>query len=200
MLCSVLFRPRARPETWPLLSYAVAGAALEAIEATTGIRGALKWPNDLVIGDRKVAGILAEVGPPPGPGASPPVVVGIGINVAFPPGWLASTPGDDAQPIAARATTLLDATGVTVDPDLLFAALLVGLDRRIPPDPDDAFVPAVLAEVRARCGTIGRSVRVEVSDGVVTGRATGITDTGRLEVEIAGERRVLDAGDVVHLR
>src|SRR4051812_27340870 len=77
LLLSVLFRPDLAPERLHLTTAAVALAAAEACEAVAGVLPVLKWPNDLLVGDRKLAGVLAE-------SRLPAVVVGIGLNVNWP--------------------------------------------------------------------------------------------------------------------
>lgn len=95
----------------------VALATAEAIEETTGVSVAIKWPNDLWIARRKVAGILLESS---GPGR--PVVAGIGINVSAVP---AELPSD----VRAATGALAPASGRPVDPERLLGALLLQVDR-----------------------------------------------------------------------
>src|SRR5947208_2273673 len=78
LLVSVLFRPRSL-ETGHLLTTAVAVAACDACEGVAGVAPDLKWPNDLLVGDRKLGGVLAEA-----EGAA--IVVGLGLNVNWPAG------------------------------------------------------------------------------------------------------------------
>jgi BirA family biotin operon repressor/biotin-[acetyl-CoA-carboxylase] ligase len=148
----------------------------------------LKWPNDLLLGGAKLAGVLAEAefsGP-----RLTAVVVGIGINVAWP------------GPPEAGGTCLDDVGGTAqpVDRLLLLQHLLGALSPRC------ALLEAVdgrreLAdEVRRRCATLGQQVRVTLSGEELTGRADAIDDAGRLVVETAGGPRSVSAGDVVHLR
>jgi BirA family biotin operon repressor/biotin-[acetyl-CoA-carboxylase] ligase len=199
LLCSVLFRPRLEPDHFGLLTLLVANATIEAIETVTGVHATAKWPNDVLIGERKVAGILAEVGRPASDGAIP-VVVGVGVNISAPPGWLDGTIGDDGLPIRARATTLEEATGIAPSRDELLDALLAALARRCGREPTSAVVVPTVTEMRQRCSTIGRAVRIDEASGSREGFATGITDTGRLEVEIDGRTVTVDAADVTHLR
>ena len=104
LLCSVLLRPSLAPERLHLATAVVALAAAVACDRVAGVRPEVKWPNDLVLGDRKLAGVLAEA-------ELPALVVGIGINVtAAPPG--AACLGDG------------------VDRDELLRVLLAELDRR----------------------------------------------------------------------
>src|SRR5688500_1491070 len=138
-MCSILLRPVGLPAgRRHLLTVAVALAAAEACSTVAGVRPGLKWPNDLMVGDRKLAGILAEA-------EDDAVVVGLGCNVS----WPAEQPDEIAE--TATALNLLGAP--PVERDELLAAVLAGLARRYP-DLD------VAEEYRAACITIGRRVRV----------------------------------------
>jgi BirA family biotin operon repressor/biotin-[acetyl-CoA-carboxylase] ligase len=156
----------------------VALAAARACEQVAGVRPLLKWPNDLLVGDQKLAGILAQAGGVGGgPSAGPAlgfVVVGIGLNV----GW--------APPGAARL-------GRGSPPDVL-ARMLAELDDL------DAPGRSVPIEYRERLDTIGRRVRVELPGEIFVGRALDVEPDGALVVEHDGSRRRVEAGDVVHLR
>ncbi len=157
-----------------------AGVALaRAVGEVAGVTAALKWPNDLVVGDRKLAGILAER-----EGAA--LVVGTGCNVnweAFPP------------ELAATATACNLEAGQAVDADELLGAYLSALAHAL-----DA-PEAVLDAYRARLATLGRPVRVELSGDRFEGEATAVTDDGALVVRDAtGTVRTVTAADVVHLR
>jgi BirA family biotin operon repressor/biotin-[acetyl-CoA-carboxylase] ligase len=106
---SLILRPPFAPH-WLVMASALAAA--DAIEMVTGIRPGIKWPNDVLIGERKVCGILIET-------SGDFAVLGIGLNVN---GSLAGHPQ-----LAARATTLADATGHTVSREALAAELLCAL-------------------------------------------------------------------------
>jgi BirA family transcriptional regulator, biotin operon repressor / biotin---[acetyl-CoA-carboxylase] ligase len=169
LLCSILLRP---PEvSW----LSVARVSLAALSVLDGVEGAgLKWPNDIVIHDLKVAGVLAEVD-----GSA--VVVGIGVNVAWAPPDL-------------PATTLA-AHGLERTRDEVLDAMLVALIPLIAaPDAE------VAKAYRERCVTLGRHVRVELSDETFTGNAADVADDGALLVETSVCLREVSAGDVVHLR
>jgi BirA family biotin operon repressor/biotin-[acetyl-CoA-carboxylase] ligase len=163
---------------------AVALAAADACEEVAGFRPALKWPNDLVVDDRKLGGILAEV---PEPGA---VVVGLGLNVTW------SQPPDGLEAIGVAMNQV---AGTDVDRERVLAAILVNLERRYQQlrEAPDALVTAY----RRGCSTIGRDVRVELASGAFTGTAVEVNDDGHLVVDDRdGARRVVAAGDVVHVR
>jgi len=166
LLVSVLLRPRVPVERLHLVTIA---AALAALDALPGIDARVKWPNDVVVDDRKLAGILAEAD------AAGAVVVGMGLNVRV-----------DLIPDELRAI----ATAVDVDRRALLVDWLVHFDRRL------ASLDDVRGDATARSATLGRRVRVELAHETFEGVATGLTDEGYLVVD----ERVVQAGDVVHLR
>jgi BirA family biotin operon repressor/biotin-[acetyl-CoA-carboxylase] ligase len=169
LLVSVLLRPALPVERTHLVTLAAGLAALDAIEALTTVRAGLKWPNDVVVDDRKLAGILAEAD---GAGA---VVVGMGCNV---------------QP-AALPDELDDiATAIAMDRARLLVEWLRAYDARL------GALDRVVADAVARSATLGRRVRVELTDETFEGTASALTDEGFLVVD----GRVVSAGDVVHLR
>jgi BirA family biotin operon repressor/biotin-[acetyl-CoA-carboxylase] ligase len=116
ILVSVNLRPPVDPPRLPELSVVAGLAAADAVAQETGVRPEVRFPNDLLIGDRKVAGILAEA-------RDDRVVLGIGINVNL---TEAELPADVDTP----ATSLLVETGRPVDRARLLATLLEHLERR----------------------------------------------------------------------
>ena len=153
----------------PLLALRSAVAVADVV----GAGAAIKWPNDVLVGGRKVAGILAEGRPP-----ERWVVLGIGVNVAV---------GErDLPPELAGRATGLGLEPCDVEPVL--AALLTALERRFAQDPAE-----ILAGYRERDALIGREVCWQHGDG----QAAGVDDDGRLLVDRRGGGRVaLDAGEV----
>ena len=157
-----------------LVTAAAALAARKACLQVGGIEPAIKWPNDLLVGERKLAGILAE-------SSGGAVVVGIGLNVhSCPPG----------------SAALDEEAGRRVSRSELLVSWLRQLDSLI------GRWREVSDLYRAACVTVGLVVRVERLDGPpLQGVALGIDDFGRLQVRGAdGEGVVVAAGDVVHLR
>jgi BirA family transcriptional regulator, biotin operon repressor / biotin---[acetyl-CoA-carboxylase] ligase len=179
LLVSVLLRPALAPEQTPLVTMACGVAMADAVARVAGFAPALKWPNDLVVGDRKLVGILAERD-------GDAVVVGVGVNVewqAFP------------AELAETATACNLEAGHSVDRRELLDAFLAELDARY------ADLDATVGEYRARLATLGRRVRVEGPDGDLVGRAVGIGAAGQLRVEVdGGDVLEVHVGDVVHLR
>lgn len=195
LMVSVLLRPGGVPPArrgWVPLLAGVAAAT--AVRRVTGVPAALKWPNDLLVGDRKLAGILAEQ-------SGDAIVVGLGLNVSTTRGELPA-PAQGSLP----ATSLLLEGATGLDRDSLLIALLGQLERwylawrgAAPPgDPDRSGLRQAYLELSA---TVGREVRVERPAGNVTaGRATGIDADGRLIVQRADGPEAVSAGDVRHLR
>jgi BirA family biotin operon repressor/biotin-[acetyl-CoA-carboxylase] ligase len=216
LLCSVLLRPPAAVAD--LVTATLALAALEAVEQLGASGVGIKWPNDLVLtgdlaggagGDvddgrtaRKLAGILAEADWPtgtnisagyraPGPNERLLVIAGIGINVRKPD----ELPADVVDRFVA-----LD--HLVADPptrDDVREALLDAFDRWYAALLEDR--AGVLDAFRRRCVTLGQDVRVDLGADDLVGRAVDVDEQGRLVVEpLEGGRKVVAAGDVVHLR
>ena len=175
LLVSILLRPAGlRPSRFYLLTAAAGLAAREACQRVGGFTPDLKWPNDLLIGERKLAGILAEVDRSGGRG-------GDGAQRPFRPHRAGR---GRMRPRARR-----------IDRSELLAAWLSGLDHHLG-DWD-----AVLVAYRRVCSTLGRTVAVELAGDRVAGTAEAIDDDGRLVVRDAGGARVVvSSGDVIHVR
>jgi BirA family biotin operon repressor/biotin-[acetyl-CoA-carboxylase] ligase len=180
LLVSVLLRPRLPPERVHLVTLAAAVAATDAVRRVAGFDARVKWPNDLVVDDRKLAGILAEAD---GAGA---VVVGMGLNLrpdAFPVEL-----SDTATACDLHAPSPVDRAAVLVEWLLAFDRELGALDT-------------VVAAATRRSATVGRRVRVELARGELVGRAVALTPEGYLLVRTEDDKvHTVTAGDVVHLR
>jgi len=167
LLCSLVIRDP--PRLLPL-------AAGVAVAEVVGPQAKLKWPNDVLVDGRKVAGILVEGRP-----QEHWAVVGIGLNVALHP--------DDFPPELRDIAGTLGLGPEAIEPTL--ERLLGALERRLA-----ASEPDLLEEVRTRDALRGEPVRWSGGEG----RGAGIDDRGRLLVETGDDGRVaLDAGEV-HLR
>ena len=198
LYCSVIVRQTPGPTqltewlSWvPLLS---AVAAARAIQEVAALQARLKWPNDILLGQRKLGGVLCESSGSHTQGTF--VVVGIGINVntaqdAFP---------DDLRDLA---TSLAAEAGHPFDRAALLASLLLELER------SESLLlgqPADLKHEYMRlCSTLGRHVQISLADGeIVEGRADSINPDGSLRIiqngANAGTILDLRAGDVTHLR
>jgi BirA family biotin operon repressor/biotin-[acetyl-CoA-carboxylase] ligase len=183
---SVLLRPRVDAHRWPWLPLVTGYAVREAL-AGVGVGAELKWPNDVLVADRKLAGILLErVESDAGPAA----VVGIGLNTGL---------TAEELPVPTATSVLLE-TGEPPDRTGLLAALLRALHQEyVGWQRDDG--TGFGDRYRQACGTLDREVRVVLpAADPVTGRATGIDDDGRLLVDTGSGVAAVAAGDVVHVR
>jgi BirA family biotin operon repressor/biotin-[acetyl-CoA-carboxylase] ligase len=185
LLCSILLRPQLEADRLQLVVAAVALAARAALVRLCGVRPQLKWPNDLVVGENKLGGLLAEVVATERDLA---VVVGLGVNLTFP------------GPEDAKSTSVQVESGLTIAPRALLDIVLEELEtRRAQLDSDDG-QRALRTEYERASATIGQTVRVEQLSGTITGRAKGVDAAGQLLVEVEGVVLSLGAGDVVHVR
>jgi BirA family biotin operon repressor/biotin-[acetyl-CoA-carboxylase] ligase len=181
LLASILVRPRGAAEGVPL----AAGLAVADALAAYGVEVGLKWPNDVVSGGAKLAGILAEV-EPAAPGPEVAVVVGIGVNLhveSFPEG------------VDGQSLHRLLPSGGAPSRDQLLAALLPALAARLHAL-ETGGVPALLADWRRRAVGLGEQVVAETPAGRVEGRALDIDAGGALVLETDAGRVRLLAGDV----
>jgi BirA family biotin operon repressor/biotin-[acetyl-CoA-carboxylase] ligase len=165
----------------------IAGVAMsDAVAAQLpGREVAVKWPNDVLVDERKICGILAEA-------AGDAVIVGSGVNTRM-----------TAEQLPVPTATSFAAEGVEVDQDRLLADYLHALRTHLAAlvEAGDAVGSGVHAAVSARCATIGRRVRVSLpGDRVLDGVATGLDVDGRLLVAADGMEHAISAGDVVHAR
>jgi BirA family biotin operon repressor/biotin-[acetyl-CoA-carboxylase] ligase len=185
LLCSILLRPQLESEHLQLVVAAVALAARAALVRLCGVRPQLKWPNDLVVGDNKLAGLLAEV---VGTKRDLAVVVGLGVNLTYP------------GPEGVSSTSVLRESGLTIAPRALLDLVLEELEtRRAQLDSEDG-QRMLRREYESASATIGQTVRVEQLARTVVGRALGVDAAGQLLVEVEGVMQTFGVGDVVHVR
>lgn len=176
---SVLLRPN-RVEISSLITLLMASSARQALtELYPELAISLKWPNDLLINERKLAGILAAVNP------DLSVVVGIGINLS-------------KQATFESAAFL--AEFVSADFDSVLAAVLTNLKENWQRLKSDQNTDWLIQQLKANCSTLGSEVRADLVTGEsIVGRAKDITSDGRLIVE-ADQEHLLSAADVWHIR
>ncbi len=190
LLASILFRPTMPASDATLVSLLAAVCLVRAVRSTTGVEVMCKWPNDLVVRDRKLGGILPEASVESGRLAF--VVVGTGVNVA-------EEPGDFPPEIRATATSILLEGGRAYGVALLREYLreLRSLYDRT----GENLRTDVLEEYRTICATIGRDVMATTAAGPhIRGRAVGIGDSGELLVKTDSGTEVVGFGEIVHLR
>jgi BirA family biotin operon repressor/biotin-[acetyl-CoA-carboxylase] ligase len=190
---SLLLKPAVPPARRGWLPLLTGVAVAAAVTKATGVETGLKWPNDLLAADAKLAGILAEA-------AGDAVVVGIGLNVSTEP-----TEFSSPRPGALPATSLAAAGATALSREDILLAILGGFERwyrawqQAGGDPDRSGLRPEYARLSA---TIGRTVRAELPGGqALSGPAVGVDSDGRLLVLLSsGSEVAVSAGDVVHLR
>jgi BirA family transcriptional regulator, biotin operon repressor / biotin---[acetyl-CoA-carboxylase] ligase len=172
---------------WGWLPLATGVAVADALKAVADVEAGLKWPNDVLVNDGKLAGILAEVAAPVST-----IVVGLGLNVTL-------TAEEAPDPVA---TSLLMLGSSATDRNTLARRILRELALRI-----DAWRtaggadPALIADYQRYSLTLNSRVRASLpGDREVVGIATTIDDTGRLCVDTGGQTVAISAGDITHLR
>ncbi|HEU4448745.1 MAG TPA: biotin--[acetyl-CoA-carboxylase] ligase [Gaiellaceae bacterium] len=180
ILCSLLLFPpggRRRAE----LSLVAGVAVAETVEAALQLAAQIKWPNDVLVNRKKVAGVLAET-------AGDAVVLGIGVNV---------NQTREQLPAEAKVTpaSLLTTDGTRRERAPLLADLLLRLENAYDSWRRDG-LEALYEALGARDFLRGRRVFVDGAAGV----GVAIDRSGRLEVEIGGERRMVESGEVLFER
>ncbi len=181
---SVLLAPRRPLTDWGWLSLVAGMAVVDAIGEVTGLSLRLKWPNDVMSGERKLCGILSER---VAVGDRGMAVVGMGVNLYLTP---------DQLPVDTATSLVIE--GVDADATEVAGAILGCFDRwyRV-----WELSGSLVEPYSARSSTIGREVSIHLGGGQpVRGKAVGVDPAGSLLVGTPGGTRAFVAGDVVHLR
>jgi BirA family biotin operon repressor/biotin-[acetyl-CoA-carboxylase] ligase len=187
---SILLRPKFATNYWPLITMMAAVAVYDTFGEVCRLQADIKWPNDLLSGERKICGILAEAIETPSGRA---VIVGIGINLTH-----------DAYPseLAGVATSVSEATGRHVDREALLAGLLRWLSHWYSLLNEDAGPESIVSGWSSRSSyAFGRLVQVSNGDEVWQGTTCGLERDGALRLRTASEEiKVVRAGDVYSVR
>jgi len=177
-------------EHWPWVPLLAGVAVAEGVHRVAEVEASVKWPNDVLAGERKLAGLLSERVEVPGASLA---VVGVGLNVTL---------RADELP-TAEATSLALQGAATTDRTVVLREVLRVFDRlfrawlRERGDPRAGLLDSYLR----RCSTLGRRVRVALpAGGALVGQAVRVDDHGRLVVRTDAGEQVVGAGDVVHVR
>lgn len=184
---SVLLRPALRPQETTQLTVAAATALRRAILSETGLRPEIKWPNDLLLGNRKVAGILTELTAELD--RIKHVILGVGVDVNL-------SAVDFPPELRKLATSLKIESGRAVSRADLAVEILRELDRDYGRVGTGDFA-SVADEWEANCTTLGRQVMIQTGDRRIRGRAESLSEDGALllRTEHGHLERVM-AGDV----
>ena len=185
---SVILRPNCSAEQLMHLTCAAAVAMCDAVEQASGLRPTIKWINDLVIGTRKLGGILTELSLIPGTNRVGYAIVGIGIICL-------QKPEDFPPKLQDMAISLSDATQKVICPAALAAAMMDALwhmDQRLLTDR-----ASIMVSYAQDCITLGKDILVVRGDVSRYGTALSLTSDGGLLVRYAdGNAQVVQSGEV----
>ena len=180
---SILLRPDLTMAEAGKLTILSSVATVDAVETVSGVRPQIKWPNDLMLGGRKLAGLLIETEPKGGRLGF--AVVGIGLNVRH-------EAGDFSPEVRGLATSLYLATGQLHRRANLLVALLQALDRRLTRPFDEAREAWTASSL-----TLGQRVTLTTVRGRKHGQAMGLDESGALLLRSdSGEVEAVTAGDM----
>jgi BirA family transcriptional regulator, biotin operon repressor / biotin---[acetyl-CoA-carboxylase] ligase len=184
---SMLLRPEFPAAGWGWLPLLAGVATASGLTRVAELDVRLKWPNDVIVGDRKLGGILTEA-------VGSAVVIGIGVNVSV---------REDELPVPT-ATSLAIEGSEALDRDPLLRAVLRDTAKwyaALGAADGDAEAAGLRTAYRDACATLGREVTVDLPGGqTVSGQATDVDAEGRLVVRTSSGERAVAAGDVVHVR
>lgn len=191
VLCSIILRPKLLPSSGQLITLMTAVAVARAVSLKTDLSPQIKWPNDILVNEHKVGGILIE-------GKASPtgityVVVGIGINVNH-------TSADLPERLLVSASSLRMELGETVERNALTAQLFVELESLYERLQQEGPKP-IIEQWRSFSATLGQRVRVIQKDKVIEGIAVDVNEEGALLLRVKDDSLIeVHAGDIRHLR
>jgi BirA family biotin operon repressor/biotin-[acetyl-CoA-carboxylase] ligase len=210
--CNVLLSAVLRPLFPPHLLVMVASlAVVDTIATTSGIAATIKWPNDVLIGERKVAGILIETSHDLS--GRLVAVVGIGVNVNGHISNYADQVSDSSLPtqrLSDKATTLAYECGHEISREAFIAHLLLQIERSYlalqqeaniahtaSTKPSHSISRSILEKWSDRLSTLGRAIQVRQGDTLLSGVAEGVNENGELLLRChSGERISITWGDI----
>lgn len=184
---SFLLRPEIPPVNAPVLTMMASLAAAEAISNTTGLDARIKWPNDILVNQKKISGILTEMN------AEEEkinyVVIGIGINVNM-------KNEDFPENVRIPATSVMDSLGRKFDRSKLLCSLIESMDSNYEYLRKKG-VMSVMSKWRPLCITLNKMIKVTSAGGTITGVAEDVTKEGGLVIRIGEDsKKVIYSGDV----
>jgi BirA family biotin operon repressor/biotin-[acetyl-CoA-carboxylase] ligase len=189
--CSIVLRPELSPTKTMLLTLMTAVAIAKAVALETNLSPRIKWPNDILINDKKVAGILLE-SKVEGAGVEH-AIVGFGINVNH-------TSADLPKELLLAASSLFIELGELVDRSKLLSKILTEIEY-LYEGLQQGDVATILEEWRRSSATLGRHVRISQRGELRDGIAVDVTEEGALLVRVEQDSLItVHAGDIEHLR
>lgn len=188
---SIILRPAMAPSQTPQITLMTAVAVARALQKSTGLNATIKWPNDILISDKKIAGILTEITTEMD--TVDYVVVGLGVNVN-------TTAADMPPDIRSIATSVRIESGSRFSRINLLCTLLHHFESSYGTLQRDGFKP-IMAQWREMSDIIGQPVHVDVLDTRHTGIVEAVDDDGVLILkDDSGQRHRIFSGDVTHVR
>lgn len=182
---SFLLRPNISPREVSSVTPLAGLAVCKAIREFTGLDCKIKWPNDIIIGKKKLVGILTEMSAEFD--AVEYIITGIGIN---------ADTTDFPDDIKEKATSVYLSTGGHFDKNALFACILNHIEEEFINN-DLKLSPAALREYTELCATIGRDITFTHNGASVTGKAVDVTPNGELMAELPDKSvRIINSGEV----
>jgi BirA family biotin operon repressor/biotin-[acetyl-CoA-carboxylase] ligase len=191
LYASLILRPNIPIRDTPVTTCLAAVSAVQAVRACTHLEAVIKWPNDILIHGKKVAGILTELGI--AQNQVNYLVIGIGINVnpdieMFPP------------EIRATSTSLKAECGQTVNRNKLTAEFCNKFEENYIRLLEEGTLPIIM-QFRSFTSTLGKRVRVVTAGKTIEGWAEDLDPHGALILRTEGQtHEVIHSGDVIHLR
>lgn len=183
---SIILRPETSPSSAPGLSLIAAVSVAETLRKTHKLNSAIKWPNDVLVNNRKVAGVLTELAAELDRVRY--VVVGIGININM-------TTDDFPEEIRERATSVRVETGKQVNRIELVRGILGHFEDRYH-DFCENGIAGQIKSIRSFSSVLGKEIRFTYQGKVVVGTAVDIDDSGQLIIERDGETITLGSGEI----
>lgn len=183
---SFLLRPKMAPQEVSGITPLAGLAVCKAIREYTGIDCKIKWPNDIIVGSKKLVGILTEMSAEFD--GVEYVVTGIGINVEH---------KEFPEEIAHKATSIFLETGLHIDKNEFLACVLNHIEDEFVRN-DMRLSEKALKEYTARCATIGRNVSFNRQEQTFSGTAVGVGGRGELIVKLSdGTDCIVNSGEVI---
>ena len=187
----MLLRPRLRPGEVQLLNLAAGLAVRKVLSEYYNLNAELKWPNDILINNKKICGILSEAAGEPDKIYY--AITGIGLNVNM-------KNEDIPEEISDKATSMFIESSVENKRPLLLIRILDVFANLLKQMEEKDGLLKLLTQYRTYCATIGRDVRIIQDEEEFCGRAVDVTDQGALIVRINENNVIFAAADVHHLR
>jgi len=184
---SLILRPKISPSASPVLTLLAAVSICEAVKKVTSLDAQIKWPNDIFIHNKKIAGILTEMNAEVDKVNF--VVIGIGLNV-----------NNDKKSLIAQATSLKEQTGQPINRVILLQELLRKIENNYSLL-EDRGAQVIIDKWRSFSLTLGRRVKIYCQDKHIEGAAVDIDQDGALLIrKDSGLTQKVFSGDVMHCR